>query len=309
MELSVDIGFGDTKYILVDDKGEIVKKDKFPTAIEKVSIKAKGDKDVYNYGGTISFYRVGKRALRNASITRDMDYLVKFSPLILYHILKFNNINENELKIRTGLSLFYYEQYKNRFKETLKNFMVNDNEISAKIKLFAQGQGILYDYLTKQKDDSENEIVIVDIGYNTIDFLHFIKENKEFKPFKENCFGIDIGAYLAVNELKDYIEAVYNVTFTEQKVNEILRSGEAHIKGEKIDLSEIIEEIKKGYTDKIINDIIKARKGLINSVDKVIFGGGGAYFIDLDETRKHNVNSIIIDEPEFANVRGYLLKK
>lgn len=312
LQLSVDIGFGDTKYILWDEKNKkIIKKDKFPTAIEKVTIKAKDDKDVYNYGGKISYYRVGERALRNASITRDMDYLVKFSPLIVYHILKTNGIPlENELKIRTGVSLFYYEQYKNPFKNALKEFVVNEKTIKSQIKLFAQGQGILYDYLSKNKENEDNEIVVIDIGYNTIDFLHFIKEREKntFIPFKENCFGINIGAFLAVNELKDYIEAIYDMNLSEQKANEILRTNIANIKGEKIDLSDVIGEIKRSYTDKIINDIIKVRKGLINSVDKVVLGGGGAYFIDIDEVKKHNVNSLIVDEPDFANVRGYLLK-
>jgi hypothetical protein len=309
MELSFDAGFGDTKYILKKDNGEIIK-EKFPTAIEKVSIKAKGDKDVYNYNNKVSYYRVGERAVKNASITRDMDYLIKISPLLVYHILKKNEIEklEEPLKLRTGLSLFYYNEYKEKFKQTLKEFVVDGNKITTQIGLFAQGQGILYDYLDKNDTDAE-EIVVIDIGYNTIDFLHFINENGSYIPFKANCFGIDEGAYLAVSELKDFIEAEYGITLTEQQTNKILNTKQIKVGGEISNLSEIVDEIKKSYTERIINDIVKVRKKLISSVDKIIFGGGGAYFLDLDELNKFHKGITIIDEPEFANVRGYLKKK
>lgn len=308
MKLSFDAGFGDTKYILEKDNGEIIK-EKFPTAIEKVSIKAKGDKDVYNFGGRVSYYRVGERAVRNASITRDMEYLIKISPLLLYHILKKNGIKnlEEPLNIKTGVSLFYYNEYKDKFRKALKEFEIDGKQITAEVGIFAQGQGILYDYLDKN-DVNDNEIVIVDIGYNTIDFLHFIKENNQFRPFKDNCFGIAEGAYLAVSELKDFIEDEFDKTITEQEANRILQSGLVKTKGENIDISDVVEEIKVNYTDRIMNDIIKVRTKLIDNVDKIVFGGGGAYFLDEKELNKYHKGFTIIEEPEFANVRGYLKK-
>jgi len=307
IELSVDIGFGDTKYILKKNNEEIIQ-EKFPTAVEQVSLRAKNDEDVYKFDGKISYYRVGERAVKNASITRDMDYLTKISPLLIYHILKKNGIEklEEPLKIRTGLSLFYYNEYKEKFKQTLKEFEVNENKISTHIDLFAQGQGILYDYLDKT-DTNVDEIVVIDIGYNTIDFLHFTNRNG-YVPFKANCFGIDEGAYLAVSELRDFIEAEYGINLTEQQANKVLNSKQVKVNGENINLDEIVDEIKRNYTKRIINDFIKVRKKIMSDVDKIIFGGGGSHFLDFNELNKFHKGIEIVENPEFANARGYLTK-
>jgi len=302
MELSVDIGFGDTKYIIKNDEEQI--KGKFPTAITRVSIKVKDDKDVYKFRN--GYYRIGYGAVEKAEATRNMKFLVRFAPLIVYHILKENNIkNLDELKIRSGISLFYYEDYKEQFKEALKNIKVNDEEINTKVKLFAQGQGILYDFLSINPEaENLKSIVIVDIGYNTIDFLYLKNENGSFKPYKEECFGLPQGAHIIVNLLKDYLQEEYKVNLTEQETNQILRDGYFTFRGKKIDLTDVISDLKNEYTFKILN-LLENRTDLIDRADKIVFGGGGAYFLDKDELPEH---SFIVKEPEFSNVRGYLKK-
>jgi len=309
IELSVDIGFGDTKYILMKDNAEI-KREKFPTAIERKSIKAKSDKDVYNYGGKISYFRVGAKAVRDARVTRSMDFLIKNAPLILYHILDKNNItlDENDvLSIRTGISLLYFSQYKDEFKQAIKEFTVNGNTIKTNLKLFAQGQGILFDYL-KNNNNTEEEIVILDGGYHTIDFLHFFKDRETYKPIKGNSFGADKGAYIAITELKDYLEEELKIKVTEQEANKVFKDKKILFKGEEIDLTNVINEIRAYYTDLIISDVLQDKVNLLNKVDTIVFGGGGAYFLDINELKKFHNGCVIVDEPDFANVRGYLNK-
>ena len=301
LELGSDIGFGNNKYILKLNEKAI--KNKFPTAVARVSIKAKNDKDVYQFKN--GFYRVGNRAIEKTEPTRNIKFLIRHTPLFIQHILQTNNIKKiNELKVKTGLSLFYYDEYKEIFKETIKNMEIEGiNEI--KVKLFAQGQGILYDYLSQNNTIDMNEITVVDIGNYTIDFLHFKKDNKIFKPYKEECFGIPEGAYIIINLLKDYLQEEYKINLTEQETNLILQKGDFTLRGKKIDVKDIIEDLKNEYTFKILN-LLENRTDLINRTDKIVFGGGGAYFLDKKELPEH---SFIVNEPEFANVRGYLLKK
>ena len=301
LELGSDIGFGSNKYILkIDD--ELIK-GKFPTAVARVSVKAKEDKDVYKFGS--GYYRVGERAVEKTEPTRSIKFLIRHTPLFIQHILQSNNIKKvDELVVRTGLSLFYYDDYKEAFKNIIKNMDIGVESI--KVKLFAQGQGILYDYLSQNDATEMDEITVVDIGNYTIDFLHFVREdNNTFRPLKKECFGLPEGAYIIINLLKDYIQDEYNITLTEQETDTILQNGYVTIRGRKIDLKDVIEDLKNEYTFGILN-LLKSKTNLIDKTDKVIFGGGGAYFLDKNELPEH---SFISEEPEFANVRGYLIKQ
>jgi len=299
LELAIDIGFGNNKYILkIDDK---LVKGKFPTAVARVPAKAKEDKDVYKFGS--GYYRVGEEAVEKTEPTRSIKFLIRHTPLFIQHTLQSNNIKKiNELVVRTGLSLFYYDDYKEVFKNTIKNMDIGVESI--KVKLFAQGQGILYDYLSQNDTTEINKITVVDIGNYTIDFLHFKKEGDAFKPFKEECFGLPKGAYIIINLLRDYLQEEYRIDLTEQEASIVLQNGYFNFRGKKIDVKDVIEDLKNEYTFRILN-LLENRTDLIDRTDKVIFGGGGAYFLDESELPEH---SFISKEPEFANVRGYLIK-
>jgi len=301
LELAIDIGFKSIKYIFkINDK---LIKGKFPTAIARVPTKAKEDKDVYKFG--IGYYSVGKEAIKETKPTRSIDYLIRYAPLFVQHALQSNNIKKvDELVVRTGLSLFYYDNYKEAFKNTIKNMDIGVESI--KVKLFAQGQGILYDYLSQNDATEMDEITVVDIGNYTIDFLHFVREdNNTFRPLKKECFGLPEGAYIIINLLKDYLETEHKIYLTEQETDIIFKNGYFILRGKKIDLKDIVEDLREEYTFRVLN-ILGNNINLINKTDKVIFGGGGIYFIDRNELPEH---SFIPDEPEFANVRGYLAKK
>jgi len=300
LELAIDIGFKSIKYIFkINDK---LIKGKFPTAIARVPTKAKEDKDVYKFG--IGYYSVGESAIEETDPTRNIDYLIRYTPLFIQHTLQSNNIKKvDELMIKTGLNLFYYDSYKEVFKNKIKNMDIGVESI--KVKLFAQGQGILYDYLSQNDTTEINKITVVDIGNYTIDFLHFKKEGDVFKPFKEECFSLEMGTYTVINLLKDYLETEHKIYLTEQETDIIFKNGYLILRGKKIDLKDIVEDLREEYTFRVLN-ILGNNINLINKTDKVIFGGGGIYFIDRNELPEH---SFIPDEPEFANVRGYLAKK
>jgi len=313
IELSVDIGFGDTKYILKKDGVEI-KKEKFNTIIERVSLNLKNKQDVYNYRGEISYFRVGNKNAKNPYKTRSMEFIIKNAPLIIYHILDKNDIklDENEvLNIRTGLSPLYYEAYKDSFKKTIKEFTVNGKTIKTNLKLFAQGQGILFDYLeNNSNNDREKDIIVIDCGYHIVNFLHFEKEDGIFKPIKGDSFGEIIGIYSTIiTYLQDYIEVKFNIKITEQEALQIFFQNKIKIKDEEINLSNIINELTLYYLDTLENDILNIQMNLIVKANRIIFGGGGAYFLDEDELKKMHKKSIIVKDPEFSNVRGYLNKK
>ncbi|WP_187648677.1 ParM/StbA family protein [Nitrosophilus labii] len=293
-KIAIDIGYGDTKVVTKDQQF------KFASAIEKkreaMADYGSAQEDVYEYGG--KKYTVGDKALANAVSTRGFNFLVKYSPLIIYHAIKKAGLNTKEpIHIVTGLSIVNWNE-KEHFIEAIKTININDEVIKPKIKLMAQGQGIFYDY----KGDKNGIVCIVDIGYNTFDFLVF----EDGDPRPDLSFATKKGANVVITELQTKIKKKFNADITEQMAKDIFTTGYFMNYGEKIDLTDEIEDAKIDYTDFILDEMKSQRSDLLRSATKVIFSGGGAYFL---EGAKLPKNVDFSEKPyEFANARGYYEK-
>jgi plasmid segregation protein ParM len=293
--IAIDIGYGDTKVMIKD------KIFKFASAIEKKK-EAQANyqeiiDDVYEFGG--KQYTVGDKALSNAISTRGFNFLVKYSPLIVYHAIKLAGLDTTKpIHIITGLSIINWQE-KEQFTNALKKINVNNEIIEPKIKLMAQGQGIYHDY--KEKLD-KGDVCIVDIGYNTFDFLVFTDGN----PRQDLSFATKKGSNEIITELQTKIKKRFQFDASEQIAKKIFINKSVEIYGELTDLTDEIEDAKKDYADFIIDELISQRGDLLKTAKKVIFSGGGAYFLDDVKILKNTPNVAFSTKPyEFANVRGY----
>ncbi len=293
--IAIDIGYGDTKVMIKD------KIFKFASAIEKKK-EAQANyqeiiNDVYEFGG--KQYTVGDKALSNAISTRGFNFLVKYSPLIVYHAIKLAGLDTTKpIHIITGLSIINWQE-KEQFTNALKKINVNNEIIEPKIKLMAQGQGIYHDY--KEKLD-KGDVCIVDIGYNTFDFLVFTDGN----PRQDLSFATKKGSNEIITELQTKIKKRFQFDASEQIAKKIFINKSVEIYGELTDLTDEIEDAKKDYADFIIDELISQRGDLLKTAKKVIFSGGGAYFLDDVKILKNTPNVAFSTKPyEFANVRGY----
>jgi len=293
--IAIDIGYGDTKVMIKD------KIFKFASAIEKKK-EAQANyqeiiDDVYEFGG--KQYTVGDKALSNAISTRGFNFLVKYSPLIVYHAIKLAGLDTTKpIQIITGLSIINWQE-KEQFTNALKKINVNNEIIEPKIKLMAQGQGIYHDY--KEKLD-KGDVCIVDIGYNTFDFLVFTDGN----PRQDLSFATKKGSNEIITELQTKIKKRFQFDASEQIAKKIFINKSVEIYGELTDLTDEIEDAKKDYADFIIDELISQRGDLLKTAKKVIFSGGGAYFLDDVKILKNTPNVAFSTKPyEFANVRGY----
>jgi len=291
--IAIDIGFGDTK---ICTKGKSVK---FPTAIERkqetfVEYSENINKDgIYKYNG--KDYIVGERAINNAISTRDFSFLVKYSPLIIFHALVLAELDlDKPIKIVTGLSILNWNK-KDLFLDSISNINVDDTVLKPSVVLMAQGQGVFLD-----ANISKNGIVcIVDIGYNTFDFLVF----EDSKPRQDLSFATNKGANVIITKLQTKLSARYEFDATEQKAKEVFLNGYVMHYNEKKDLTDEISEAKEDYAEFVMNELRSRATDLLRSASHVVFSGGGAYFLD---KKNLPINCMLSDTPfEFANARGY----
>ena len=302
-KIGIDIGYSSTK---ISANGKLFK---LPTAISFAIDSGInfGEDEFYLFEG--KKYRVGDIAVDESMTTTDYQFIEKYAPLIVYHVLnKLDFINENgklihDIEIRTGLALVDIHN-KDRFIQRLKNINVNNHKlIISNIKVTAQGAGVFYDYLNKNPEVPLTSSVI-DIGYNTINYLYF----EDNVPIKNKCKSFPgHGVVSIIRPFTNWLENTFQIQFTEQEAIKILMNKKFIFNGEdQSGVKKIIDDLKMNFITKLFNSILTSEKKLLSTSEKVIFAGGGTYFLDDIAFKQKNI--VFAEKPyEFSNVRGYIL--
>ncbi len=293
-KIAIDIGYGDTK-VMANGKTF-----KFPSAITQIrqSQVQNSEQDPQTYSFNDVFYLVGDDAINSAIATRGYGFLKKYSPLLIYKAIEeVCFYYDKPIEIATGLSLVNQSEAKD-FISKISSFTINGVSLKPKIFLFAQGQGI-YNDMNGCKDGL---VCVVDIGYNTLDFLVF----GNGKPNNSLCFANKKGANLAIVDLQKILMREFKVDFSEQEAKRVFLNKKIKIAGEEVDFSDAINSSMQHYADEIVNEIINKNGDIIAKADCVIIGGGGAYFLQKEYLQElQRANYIFVKDSEFSNVRGY----
>jgi len=309
MLISVDVGFGDVKYVA--DGGC---KGKFPTAVAPYTLGslAKDSSGLYDYRDLLTFegkdYLIGESALldENCKTTRSSEFILKYSPLFIYKVLKeIGSINALAVGVPLGMFVSRgFEDFKYHYQKRLAKFMINSDVIEIPtIHLFAQGHGIYIDYLNATGAE-DNTVLVVDIGFNTIDILSVIKGVPQRKGSKTLH---NSGVVRIVESLQDYIASQYSFELSEQAAKDVLSKGSIKLYGAKQDLTDIISGISNDYAVWLIEELKTQKDDFLKKADKLIIAGGGAYFVKPFIPREYSSMIYIPDEPDFANARGFYL--
>lgn len=299
-EISIDIGYGSLKVAYMD---KIVK---FPTSISFATDSgiSYGDENVYDFEG--EKYYVGKDAATSeAFTTSDFKFLLKFSPLLIYHVLsKFEQTEIKEpLKVKTGLAMVDWNK-KEEFIERISNFTVNGKNITIQPTLIPQGAGCIIDWVNNNNEgEFPDKIIALDIGYNTINLITFINGKPSRKDMKSYPGH---GVSSIIKPFTSYMENKYAVNFSEQEATGIFLKGMFKFNGEEqLDLAEKITELKSQFVKKLFQSVLVNDKKNISMADIVLVAGGGAYML---ENVPFPPNVTFVDAPyEFSNSRGYSL--
>jgi plasmid segregation protein ParM len=253
--------------------------------------------DSYIYNG--KRYFVGEKAKSNAMSTRGYGFLSNYGPLLAYHAIIKTGLDTNQpIKLITGLSIMNWSDSDN-FLSIMSTINVDDIVIKPSVTLMAQGQGVLNDY----DGDKDGMVCVVDIGYNTFNFLVF----EDGMPRKDLSYADPIGANKIITDLQAIVKRKFNAPLTELAAKEIFVRGKVNNFGHEVDFSNEIAELKEEYNTFIMDELRTKSLEILRQSKAVIFSGGGAYFLEGTELPS---NVVFSEVPyEFGNVRGYFKGK
>ncbi|TDA63647.1 ParM/StbA family protein [Sulfuricurvum sp. IAE1] len=296
-KIAIDIGYGDTK-VCVENKDGSLNVFKFPSAVAKVK-EAQSDfgndamPDSYLFNG--KRYFVGEKAQYNAVSTRGYGFLSNYGPLIAYHaIMKAGLDVKKPIHIVTGLSIMNWGEA-DSFHAIMSKFSVDNVSLEPVVDLMAQGQGVLFDF----EGEKDGMVCVVDIGYNTFDFMVF----EDWVPRKDLSYADPIGANKIITDLQAIVKREFNAPISELEAKDIFVRGNVVNFGNEIDFTDKINELKEDYNIFIMDELRTKSLEVLRKAKTVILSGGGAYFLEGTDLPD---NVQFSETPyEFGNVRGY----
>ena len=268
-----DLGYGWTK---VCYEGNCFK---FPTWLAYHSNDAISELDKVVYDGRE--YVVGEDAKyeRQKIIMSSVDEMLNYYPVFKKYALNRLGLNESDVIIVTGLP----PAHKHKAEILQKQGAV----------VLPQGVGI---YLDVQDKAGDSEVLILDIGFNTVDFIITAGGKKKRGNTLEK-----MGVERMVELFRNRLDIAVLKQFSLQRLMDIFEKGYATVEGERIDLNGAKLKAIEEYNEILMTRLKDEIGNVISEIETIVMAGGGAYYIN--HLRKSGI--IIPDEPEFSQARGY----
>jgi plasmid segregation protein ParM len=295
-KIAIDVGYSSVKIIYNN------KIFKFPSAVSYAGTSSLdyGENKYYEFEN--EKYTVGN-AHSNSFVTTDYKFLNKYAPLVIYHALLLLGIDPGEkgIEISTGLAISDWSK-RQEFADRISNFEVNGKKVQLNVKsIIPQGAGVYYDMLKDIPDIKNQNVFVCDIGFNTINVLHF----QDNKPIREKASAhVGAGVSTIVREFTKFLELQYNMPFSESEALKIYMKKRFMFNGvEQEAVVRKIDELKQQFVKQLFQSVLTEHKKLLATSDLVIIAGGGTYFLN-NTVFPPNVK-FTNDPYEFSNVRGY----
>ena len=294
MKVIVDVGYGDTKYALLDGNG--VEYGKLPSMVTRLSGASHdfGEKKSISYGD--GSYLVGELAsfVGMSRSTLSSDFLLRFSPVLIGAIYLRHDVREvKELYVSLSLKDF---DLGDRLIGRLKNITVNGRTyLHERVSIYAQGIGIW------QAFGSPGNAVVADIGFNTVDVV-VVEKGEPVREFSDGIAGL--GAVSFLNKAAALLSRRMGSEFSAQEVGYLLQKKDGFL--QRIGLREEIQRLAEEWTEVVWEQLMSIPhfKRIALYWDEVLVGGGGAYFFSpgrIDRRIK-----TLSENPEFGNVSGFV---
>jgi len=280
----IDVGFGWTKVVTADSAF------KFPSWIAYHTPGAVSELDTVKYGN--KNYVIGSDVKYEAQRIEisGITELVNYFPVFLKHV---ENIVGKLDNIVTGIPV----KYKNHL-DVLKN-IINDN--GTECDILPQGIGIYID----AEDQTREEVLILDIGFNTLDYFILLKNNGTLKKKKGNTiekFGVMRAVEVFRSTIPDKVGYAKNFSFS--RLLEIFEKGVLMFDGDPVDLSGIKKAALEEYAEMVQTRMMEEIGESVYNMENVVIAGGGANTVKIDIFKNSKV--LIPGNPEYSQARGYL---
>lgn len=288
MKAGIDVGFGWTK--VVTESG---KQFKFPTWLAYYTPTPDSQLSTVTYGGRK--YVVGRDVKYEAQRIEisTMRELVTYFPVFVRHAEEL--AEERFTEVVTGVPVVH-RSYVPELKRVAE-------DAGIRCEVLPQGFGIFLDVVEGIPDE---EVLIIDMGYNTLDYLIMVKhETRGWIRKKGNTiekFGLVRAVEAFRASLPDGVSYARNFSFS--RLIEVFERGSIRFEGETVDLSSVRESAVREYTEMVKTRLNEEIGEGLKDMSLFVLAGGGANLVRMDMFRENRV--IIPEKPEFSQARGYL---
>ena len=297
--LAVDAGFSHTKLFSPIDDISI----SFPSAVAEPLPSMEG------FGGGQKVYVTdhgkyvfGDCALKPGSkLIHSMDdsWLLKHIPGLICAAAGKAGISLHDVDtLSTGLPVVAWRQHKDQLKEALRTIRCNgETYIFSKVEVRPQAVGALGLY-SKAAPDYERNGLILDIGGNTVLAVAW----EDMRPIATNTKQYN---HLGILSIGQAIMPLLSQISDGAKINEIRAMQAVREKRfRQTDITTQVNSAISAYSERLLQEIRADYRDIIPELDRLIICGGGAYTVG-EALKREYPRVTILDQPEYANVRGY----
>jgi len=284
--LVVDLGFSSAKYLFDGKKGRI------PSAF-----RANG-----------SGFSYGEEAMIKSasSYLKTPAELIRHYPAFVNICRERAEVGDGSVPLAVGLP---YSFWKNEDRPGGAVGVLRDSLSScgdySEVHVLPQGLGGIRSYLDTLAEMPKGNILAIDIGFNTVIF---------------NLFSMSVGGIIygdTMNKRGIHQLATEHVlpliahlaparTFTPLEISILMERGEIQYAFEHFDIRQEVQQSAQKYIKAVLDDIVgdlEAGTGISADIKTILLFGGGAAL--LSDSLPVDIPFTILDEPEYANARGF----
>lgn len=304
----IDIGYGYTKVIYENENGNINGGFSFKTTVEPY---VKTDK-VFGLPLKVvkvnnNSFLVGKDAAPNWTVSKDFVGTDMYYAIIGRCLDKIKRTT-GQTVTHVGLGLppsMFNERRISLIKNTIERMeiKVNDEVVPLPQYIFflPQGVGVFLDFINQKPEFKNKNVVVIDIGYYTIDMTFFREGNFIIQASKSYPSGVEVMYEKIIEEFTNKYGDFANVNIAET----LLKTGSFTYFGKQYSfdaknilinfyIPEVLSKVKDYAT------YLKNKNYEITDINAFICAGGGSIYL------KDLISGLeFIEEPNMSNARGY----
>jgi plasmid segregation protein ParM len=313
---SVDVGYGDVKFVVSSNMGRPLDCRSFPSIVAHPSrqdlsggVIAGRDTVIVNVEGIE--YEVGpdvelcigtqSARILHKSFASQREYMA-----LLYGALHYMSTSKINLLV-AGLPVSLISTKAASLKAKLEGLhqVVGDGIIYVdKVLVLAQPIGGLIDFALAHGDYSQLRRAInlvIDPGFFTLDWV----VSRGIQPIPHRCGSFSGGMHAVLRRLAQVVSEVFKTDFDDYTtLDKCMRTGTLRLFGKDLLLADYMPEIQPAI-DAAVNAVVNS-VGDGRDIDNIVLVGGGASFFRPAIERRFPSHPVqIAAESAFANVRGF----
>lgn len=268
-------------------------------------------------GGDTEKYFVGDLAIRegrNPSFNLEREKYLHFNHTVLLltatRLLLGGTQKPETINLAIGLPIGYYSRYREELQNNLRRLSacVGVNDLDSlmiefdTVNIYPQGVGALF---TLAYDLPDSGLIgVVDPGCGTTEYLVVEIKNGKAYPVSSLSGSIEMGTYAIYQAVADEYQKMTGGVLDMVRAAQVVKDGIAFYRGKEIDLTGAIARIRWETAKSIADGVLSAWKNVADMMRKVYLAGGGA--LEMKELTDFLPAAVILSDPQWANVRGYL---